>query len=127
MKEARHKNLSRREREIMDVIYRLGEASVSEVRARMSDNPTYDTIRVLLGILTKKGQLVRHRVSRHYVYRSSVSREKAARTAIRNLLSTFFSGAPSRAVLAMLDESAKRLTPEELEEIRARIDKETQR
>jgi predicted transcriptional regulator len=125
MHETRHKNLSRREREIMDVVYRLGEAGVSEVRARMSNNPTYDTIRVLLGILTKKGHLVRHRDGRRYVYRASVSRETAGRAAIRNLLTTFFSGAPSKAVLTMLDESAKRLTQEELEEIKARIEKET--
>lgn len=121
----RVKDLSRREREIMNIIYRLGEAGVGEVRDRMSGDPTYDTTRVLLAILTKKGHLVRHRDGRRYIYRAALAREKAARSAIRNLLATFFSGAPSKAVLAMLDESAKRLTKEELDEIQSRIDEET--
>lgn len=124
MNKAKNKNLSRREREIMDVVYHLGEGGVSEIRARMNDNPAYDTIRVILGILSKKGHLVRYQEVRRFIYRAKVSKEIAARTAIRNLLTTFFSGAPSKAVLAMLDESSNRLTREELDEIKARIKNE---
>ena len=124
MTRKRHQDLSRREREIMDIIYRLGEANVSDVRRQMRDNPSYDTARVLLGILVRKGHLVRHRDGRRYVYRAGISKEKAARRAIRDVLSTFFLGAPSKAVLAMLDESSGRLTQQELDEIKKRIDEE---
>ena len=124
MTNVRHQNLSRREREIMDILYRLGEANVFDVQKKMSDNPSYDTARVLLGILVQKGHLVRHREGRRYIYRASLSKDKAARKAIRNVLSTFFLGSPSKAVLAMLDESSGRLTQQELDEIKKRIDEE---
>jgi predicted transcriptional regulator len=124
MKETHHQHLSRREREIMDIIYRLGEANVSAVRRHMSNDPSYDTARVLLGILVRKGHLVRHREGRRYIYRASLSRDKAARKAIRNVLSTFFLGSPSKLVLAMLDESSGRLTQRELDEIKRRIEEE---
>ena len=124
MTRARHQKLSRREREIMEIVYRLGDANVADVREKMSGNPSYDTARVLLGILVQKGHLLRHRDGRRYVYRASLSKDKAARKAIRNVLSTFFLGSPSKAVLAMLDESSGRLTKEELDEIKKRIDEE---
>ena len=127
MKENRIKNLSRREREIMDIIYRLGEAGVSDVKKYMLDNPSYDTVRVLLGILAQKGHLVYRRESRRYIYRASVSKDKAGRKAIANLLKTFFSGAPSRAILTMLDELIDRLTEEELNEIIEKVNERKKR
>lgn len=116
-------HLSRREREIMGVIYQLGEASVSDVVARISDEPSYDSIRVTLGILTNKGQLSRYAQGRKYIYRPTIPREKASRSAVKRLLQTFYSGSPSKAIVAMLDMSSGRMTEKELDEIEAMIRK----
>jgi predicted transcriptional regulator len=116
--------LSRREREIMDVVYALGEATVADVASRMHDRPSYDTVRVTLAILKKKGHLTHRRDGRRYVYRPTVAREKATRSALRNVVSTFFGGSSSQAILAMLDMHSEKLTPEEIEEIQALIDRE---
>jgi len=77
--------LSRREREIMDIVYELGEASVSDVVARTIDDPSYDSIRVTLGILTAKGHLSHYAEGRRYIYRPTVSRKKASRSAVKKL------------------------------------------
>lgn len=124
MKKPLFKNLSRREREIMNVLYKLGEASVSEVVDRIPDEPGYDTIRVTLGILTRKGFLKRRKQDRRYIYKPIVPREKASRTAVSNLLETFFAGSPSKAVLAMLDESSAKISKKELDEIAAWVERE---
>ena len=116
--------LSRREREIMDILYRLGEATVSEVAKHMSDDTSYDSVRITLGILKKKGYVTHHRESRHYVYSPKVSREEASRSAARNLIRTFFGGSPMRAVLTLLDESSDRLSEDELEKIADWLKKE---
>lgn len=116
--------LSRREREIMDIVYRLGEARVSDVVNRMEDDPGYDSVRVTLGILAKKGHLRHRREGRRYVYSPTVPRDQASRSAVRNLLRTFFGGSPSRAILTMLDESSTHLSREELTEIAAWLEKD---
>jgi BlaI family penicillinase repressor len=123
MKKLLFKNLSRREREIMNIVYKLGEASVSEVVDRIPDEPGYDTIRVTLGILTRKGFLKRRKQDRRYLYKPIVPREKASRTAVTNLLETFFAGSPSKAVLTMLDESSARISGKELDEIAAWVER----
>jgi predicted transcriptional regulator len=117
------RNLSRRERQIMNIVYTLKEASVAEVVQRMPDEPGYDTVRVTLGILTKKGYLERHKQDRRYIYTPTVPREKASRTAVRSLLDTFFAGSPSKALLAMLDESSTRMSKTELDEIAAWVER----
>ncbi len=122
-KERTRLQLSRREREIMEIVYRLGRASVSDVVAQMGDKPSYDTVRVTLGILTSKGHLSHYTEGRRYIYRPTVPRERASRSALRNLLQTFFSGSPSRAIMAMLDMPAGRLSEKELDEIEALIKK----
>jgi predicted transcriptional regulator len=124
MKKPLLKNLSRREREIMNIIYKLGEAAVSDVVDRIPDEPGYDTIRVTLGILTKKGYLKRYKLDRRYIYVPTVPREKASRSAVTNLLDTFFAGSSSRAVLAMLDESSTRISKQDLDRIAAWIERE---
>ena len=115
--------LSRREREIMDIVYQLGEASVSDVVAQTSDNPSYDSIRVTLGILTAKGHLSHRAEGRRYIYHPTVPREKASRSAVKKLLQTFYAGSPSKAIVAMLDMSSGRLTKKELDEIEEMIKK----
>jgi predicted transcriptional regulator len=127
MKKPLFKNLSRREREIMNVVYKLGEASVSEVVDRIPDEPGYDTIRVTLGILTRKGFLKRRKERRRYIYKPIVPREKASRTAVSNLLETFFAGSTSKAVLAMLDESSAKISRKELDQIAEWVEREKKR
>ena len=119
-----HSNLSRREREIMDIVFQLGEASVAEVAGRMSDDPGYDSVRVTLGILEKKGHVTHRPDGRRYVYRPTVPHGKATKNALRGVLKTFFGGSPSKAILTLLDMSATRLSPDELDEIARWIDEE---
>ena len=124
MKRPLLQNLSRREREIMNIVYKLGEAAVSDVVDRIPDEPGYDTIRVTLGILTKKGYLKRYKLDRRYIYVPIVPREKASRSAVTSLLDTFFAGSPSKAVLAMLDESSTKISKQDLDRIAAWIERE---
>ena len=117
MNQPLYTHLSRRESQIMDVIYRLGEASVAEVVEQMPDDPSYNTVRVTLGILEKKGYLRHRQEGQRYVYGPVISPEKAKRSAMGHLLQTFFQGSSSKAILAMLGMSDKRLTKEDLDEI----------
>jgi len=121
------KHLSRREGEIMDIVYRLGEGTVSDVAGLMRDDPSYDTVRVTLGILSRKGHLRHRREGRRYVYSPTVPHEKATRSALQGVVRTFFGGSPSKAILTMLDASAEQLTAEELALIAKTIEKERKR
>ena len=116
--------LSKREREIINILYHLGEGGVQEVVSRMSEDVSYDTVRVTLSILEKKGYLEHWREGRRYIFKPTMPRETASRHAMSNLLHTFFEGSPSKAILAMLDISSDRLTGEELEEIARLIERE---
>ena len=98
-------HLSRRESEIMDIVYRLGEASVADVESLMSDSPGYDSVRVTLGILVKKKHVKYRRDGRRYIYAPTLSREKATRFAMRNLLQTFFDGSVEKAVAKGMNAS----------------------
>jgi predicted transcriptional regulator len=114
--------LSRRERQIMDVLYRLGEAGAAEVVRHLSDRPAYNSVRVTLGILERKG-VVRHRQDgTRYVYMPTVPAEKARESALRHLVRTFFRGSPSKAILTLLDSPSTRLSPEELNQLAAWVD-----
>lgn len=101
----------------MDAIYQLGEATVAEVVERMPDDPSYNTVRVTLGILEKKGYLKHREEGRRYVYGPVLSPKKAKRSAMQHMLKTFFSGSPSKAILALLDMSATDISEDELREI----------
>jgi BlaI family penicillinase repressor len=114
-------NLSRREREIMDVIFRVGRASASEICDQLEDPPTATAVRTLLRILEAKGHLESSEVGRRRVYAPSIPRERAQRVAIRHMLRTFFSGSPAAAVAALLDESDRRLSADERRELMRRI------
>lgn len=117
-----HTHLSRRESQIMDVLYRLGEASVAEVVARIPDTPAYNSVRVTLGILEKKGVVQHRQDGPRYVYRPVLSPDKATRSAVGHLLRTFFDGSPSKAILTLLDMSSDRLSQDELDELAAWIE-----
>src|SRR5512142_2198680 len=106
--------LSRRERQIMDILYQRGKASAAEVREAMDDAPSYSAVRALLRVLEEKGH-VRHQADGlKYVYVPAVARDKAKRSAVKHLVDTFFNESPEQVVAALLDVSATRLTRDEL-------------
>ena len=101
----------------MEVLYRLGEGSVADVVGLMADAPSYDSVRLTLGVLEEKGHVRYRREGRRYVYRPTLPRSAASRSALQQVTRTYFRGSPREAVLAMLDASAQRLSDEELDEI----------
>jgi predicted transcriptional regulator len=119
-------NLSRRERQILDVLYQRGSASVAEVRQALPDAPSYSAVRALLRILEEKGHARHEEKDMRYVYLPALPRERARRSALRHLLETFFEGSTEQAVAALLDRSTARLTPEELDRISGLIAKARQ-
>lgn len=114
--------LSRRERQIIDVLYRLGEAGVAEVLQHMPDEPAYNSIRVTLSILEKKGFVQHRQDGQRYIYAPVVPAEQATESAVSHMLKTFFGGSSSRAILTLLDLSSEQLSEEELAEIEAWIE-----
>ena len=94
--------MSKREREIMDVIYKLGRANAAEVHAELPEPPTYTTVRGLLRILEEKGHLRHEQDGQRYVYVPSTPREDAGASLLTHVVSTFFDGSPSKAMAALL-------------------------
>jgi BlaI family penicillinase repressor len=117
--------LARRERQVMDILYRMGEATAQEVMDEMADPPTYSAVRALLATMIEKGLLSFRKDSRRYVYRPAVPEKKAKRSALKQLLSTFFEGKPENLVAALLDPKDQQLSTEEIEKIRKLIDQES--
>lgn len=115
--------LSRRERQIMDILYQRGKASASDVREAMPDAPSYSAVRAMLRILEEKGHLKHQEEGLKYVYAPTVARDKAKRSAVQHLLDTFFNGSPEQIMASLLDVSSTRLTREELDRMSAMIDK----
>jgi BlaI family penicillinase repressor len=115
--------LSRRERQIMDILYQRGKASASEVREAMPDAPGYSAVRAMLRVLEEKGHVKHVEEGLKYVYVPMVAREKAKRSAVKHVLDTFFSGSPEQIVAALLDVSSERLTHEELDRMADLIEK----
>ena len=116
-------NLTRRERQIMDVVYARGRATVAEVLEGMADAPSYSSVRTLLRLLEEKGQLRHEQDGPRYVYVPVVAREKARRSALRNVLTTFFDGSTEDAVAALLDLHDERKGPVDVARIRALIER----
>ena len=121
MKSKPKEALSRREREIMDVLLELGdEASAEEIRARLSDPPSYSAVRTMLARLEAKG-IIRHREKGlRYVYSPTAARSAARRSALRRLVRVFFGGSTGDAVTALLE--GEEWSPEELQEMARRIE-----
>jgi predicted transcriptional regulator len=116
-----HHQLGRRERQILEAVYRLGRASASEVQAQLPDPPSYSAVRAMLRILEEKGHLRHESDGPRYVYLPTVPRDRARRSALRHVVDTFFSGSVEQAVAALLESSDARLRPEELERLSERI------
>jgi BlaI family penicillinase repressor len=109
-------NLSRRERQILEVLFRNGHATANEVLAQLEDAPTYTTVRGLLRVLESKGHVRHEEKDGRYVYFPTMSRSRAAKSVLRNVVSTFFDGSPSRAMAALLGGD-RSLSDEELARI----------
>lgn len=109
--------LSRRERQIMDILYRLGSATAAEVKENLPDAPGYSAVRALLRILEEKGHLKHAYDGPRYVYAPVVSRPAAQKSALKQIVKTFFDGSPSNAVAALLDMSANDLSDTELDQL----------
>lgn len=118
-----HADLGRRERQIVEVVYRLGRASVTEVLESLPDPPSYSSVRAMLGILESKGHLKHEQDGPRYVYLPAIRREKASRSALNHLVRTFFGGSTSRAVAALLEDTDAELSDEEIHRLSKLIHK----
>ncbi len=123
MPRPRKPRLSRRESEMMDIIYALERASAAEVRSRMADPPSYSAVRATLRILEEKGHLTHSQIGPRYIYRPTVPRETARQSAVRHLVDTFFDGSAHGAVAALIDMKDGQLTGDELERLAAMIER----
>jgi len=119
--------LSRRERQIMDVVYARGDATVSEVLSEMPDPPSYSAVRAMLRKLEQKGHVSHEAVGQRYVYRPTLPHEAAQESALERVLATFFGGSPGRAVQAILDSTSADLTDAELDELAEMIEQARRR
>jgi predicted transcriptional regulator len=113
--------LSRRERQIMDIIYSMGQATASDVLEQIPDDPTRTTIRTLLRILEEKGHLTHLKRGREFVYSPKQARERVGQSAFHKVLRTFFDGSLEKAVAAHLSDPSAELTTSELERLNALI------
>ncbi|HJW14279.1 MAG TPA: BlaI/MecI/CopY family transcriptional regulator [Thermoanaerobaculia bacterium] len=110
-------SLSRRERQIMDVVYREGQATATEVLEGLSDPPSYSAVRAMLRVLENKGHLRHVPDGTRYVYRPTLARERAGKPALENVIQTFFDGSTEKAVAALLDLSRSELSRVELDRL----------
>jgi predicted transcriptional regulator len=117
------KNLSRRERQIMDILFKSGRATAAEVRQALPDPPSYSAVRAMLRILEEKGHIRHVAEDLRYVYLPTESPDKAKRSALTHLVSTFFQGSVEQAVAALLDTGSRKLQPEELDRLSKLIEK----
>ncbi len=114
--------LSRRERQIMDILYRHGKSSASEVREAMPNAPSYSAVRAMLRVLEEKGHIKHQAEGLKYVYLPTIARDKAKRSAVKHLVDTFFKESPEQVVAALLDVSSTRLTSVELDRMAEMIE-----
>src|SRR5688500_12062634 len=114
--------LSRRERQIMDVLYQLGEATAADVQERMPEAPSYSAVRAQLRILEEKGHVTHTEDGPRYVYRPVVARDTAQKSAVSHLLRTFFGGSVEAAMAALLDANDRKLSGAEVERLAALIE-----
>jgi len=114
--------LSRRERQIMEIVYELGRATAAEVREHLPDPPSYSAVRAMLRILEDKGHVVHEQDGPRYVFLPIVPHEEASETALRKLVRTFFAGSPEGAMAALLDLDGDRLDENALQRLAEMIE-----
>ncbi|MGP0076747.1 MAG: BlaI/MecI/CopY family transcriptional regulator [Bryobacteraceae bacterium] len=116
-------DLSRRERQIMDVLFARGRATGQEIQEGLPDKPNYSSVRTILRVLERKGYVRHVEEGLRYVYEPTVAREAASRSALQRIIRTFFDGSAKEAVAALLDPSAFHLSEEELSELARIVDR----
>jgi len=117
MHNAEHRDLSRRERQILDILYERGQATAADVQAALPEPPSYSAVRALLRILEDKGHVTHRQDGPRYVYLPTVARDNAKRSAMRHMLKTFFDGSAEQAISALLDENSSKLSAAELDRL----------
>jgi len=127
MAKSPHQDLSRRERQIMDVLYRLGRVGVAEVQDELPAAPGYSAVRAMLGKLEAKGYVKHRQEGARYVYEPTVPRRAASEGAVKRMVRTFFDGSTAKAVATMLDLSSQELTEPELAALAERIEEARRR
>lgn len=110
-------SLSRRERQIMDILYRRGSATAAEIKDELPEPPSYSAVRAMLRILEEKGHLRHHSDGPRYIFTPVVSRPMAQKSALKQMIRTFFDGSATQAVAALLDMSARNLSDDELDQL----------
>jgi predicted transcriptional regulator len=123
MAKSLHTVLTRRERQIMDILYRRGRATAGEVMNELSGSPNYSTVRTQLRVLERKGHVQHEEQGLRYVYTPAVPRHTARRSALKHLVETFFDGSTEKVVGALLGGEGSRLSEDELERIAALVAK----
>ena len=117
MRKDRHRNLSRRERQIMDILYARQKASASEIDEALPDRPTYSAVRAKLRVLEEKGHVRHEEQALRYVYLPTVPRDSARRSALSHMVRTFFEGSVEQTVAALLDLHSADLSKPDLDRI----------
>lgn len=123
MAETPHSELSRRERQIMDVLYKLKRATVGEVLAQLPGKPNYSTVRAQLRVLEEKGQARHEEEGLRYVYAPTAARDAVRKSALKHLVETFFDGSPEKVVATLLGGESSRLSREDLDRLSGLIEK----
>ena len=122
-KQHKHQALSRRERQIMDVLYQRGRASAAEIHQSLPDPPSYSAVRAKLRVLEDKGHIKHQEEALRYVYMPTLAPDRARRSALRHVVDTFFHGSVEQVVAALIDHSAVNVSKEELDRMSVMIDK----
>jgi predicted transcriptional regulator len=117
-----HNQLSRRERQIMDIIYQRGQATAAEVLQNLPNPPGYSAVRAMLRLLEEKGYLKHEQDGPRYLFKPTLAREKARKSAMKQMLETFFDGSTEQAVAALLNLSKSKLGKEELDRLSRMIE-----
>ena len=117
MKTPTHQELSRRERQIIDILYSNGRSTAAEVQNALADPPSYSAVRAMLRILEEKGHVRHEQDGPRYVYLPTVARDNAKRSAMRHMLRTFFDGSAEQAISALLDDASANLSEAELDRL----------
>ena len=117
-----HRDLSRRERQILDILYQRGSATAADVQAALPEPPSYSAVRALLRILEEKGHVRHDQDGPRYVYLPTIARDNAQRSALRHVLHTFFDGSAEQAISALLGDSSGKLSSAELDRLARMID-----
>ena len=122
MRKDTHRNLSRRERQIMDILYQRGRAAAAEIHEALPDRPSYSAVRAKLRVLEEKGHVRHEEQALRYVYLPTLARDTARRSALRHMVSTFFEGSVEETVAALLDLSSANLSKQDLDRISSLIE-----